>query len=83
MDFLGNVNVFHGRVERRPGAARSAGPRLSRASERHPAAAAGYARPHELDRRTTTKAADCGHNCTAVITTGSIVKLELHRSTAV
>jgi sulfate transport system ATP-binding protein len=77
MNFLGNVNIFHGRVEE--GRA-LLGP-LAVDYPEHPAAdprpAAGYARPHELDVGRT----ETGAGLWAILETanlaGAIVKLEL------
>ena len=77
MNFLGNVNIFHGRVEK--GRA-LLGP-LAVDYPEHAAAdskpAAGYARPHELDVART----DSGDGLWAILETanlaGAIVKLEL------
>jgi sulfate transport system ATP-binding protein len=77
MNFLGNVNIFHGRVEQ--GRA-LLGP-LAVDYPEHPAAdprpAAGYARPHELEvDRTETDAGLWAILETANLA-GAIVKLEL------
>ena len=77
MNFLGNVNIFHGRVEK--GRA-LLGP-LALDYPEHAAAesrpAAGYARPHELD----VARVDSGGGLWAILETanlaGAIVKLEL------
>ena len=77
MNFLGNVNIFHGRVEK--GRA-LLGP-IALDYPEHAAAesrpAAGYARPHELDVSRT----DTGGGLWAILEianlAGSIVKLEL------
>jgi sulfate transport system ATP-binding protein len=77
MNFLGSVNIFHGRVER--GRALLGPLALDypehAATESRPAA--GYARPHELDVART----DTGDGLWAVLETanlaGAIVKLEL------
>ena len=77
MNFLGNVNIFHGRVER--GRA-LLGP-LAVDYPEHASAvsqpAAGYARPHDLE----VAHADSGNGLWAILETanfaGAIVKLEL------
>ena len=77
MNFLGNVNIFHGRVEK--GRA-LLGPLAVDYPEHESAVsqpAAGYARPHELE----VARADTGNGLWAILETanlaGSIVKLEL------
>jgi sulfate transport system ATP-binding protein len=78
MDFLGHVNVFHGRVE--AGKAHL-GP-LSLDYPDHPNAdarpAAGYSRPHEIEvRRNDTGNGGLWATLRAVNAAGSVVKLEL------
>ena len=77
MNFLGSVNIFHGRVEK--GRA-LLGPLAVDYPDHESAVsqpAAGYARPHELD----VARADTGNGLWAILETanlaGSIVKLEL------
>ena len=77
MNFLGSVNIFHGRVE--DGKA-LLGP-ISLDSPEHAGAgsqaAAGYARPHELDVSRADDGGGLWARLSLVNTTGSIVKLEL------
>ena len=77
MNFLGNVNIFHGRVEQGRallGPLAVDYPEHSGADSRP---AAGYARPHELE----VARADTGNGLWAILETanlaGAIVKLEL------
>ena len=77
MDFLGNVNVFPGRIEQ--GKAVLSGPELASPRDAHPEArrAAVYVRPHELslqrDQSSTSLAARVVH----VNPTGARTKIEL------
>ena len=78
MNFLGNVNIFHGRVQEREGAARAAGARLPGASARRGARpAAGYARPHELDISRTDDGGGLWATVTDVRVVGAVVKIEV------
>ncbi|MEO8483655.1 MAG: sulfate ABC transporter ATP-binding protein [Acidobacteriota bacterium] len=78
MNFLGTVNIFHGRVE--SGQA-LLGP-IKMDYPEHPAAtpqpAAGYARPHELDLTRDDEGGGLWATLAEVNTTGAIVKLGLN-----
>ena len=77
MNFLGSVNIFHGRVEQ----GRAVLGPLSVDYPEHAAAdprpAAGYARPHELDVTRTDGGAGLWAVLSAVNFAGAIVRLEL------
>lgn len=77
MNFLGNVNIFHGRVE---GGRALLGP-LALDYPDHPDAApqpaAGYARPYELELGRREDGGGLWAGLTAINTAGGIVKLEL------
>ena len=77
MNFLGSVNIFHGRVE----SGRAVLGPLETDYPGHqsatPQAAAGYARPHELEVGRSDEGGGLWAQLTAVNTTGGIVKLEL------
>ena len=76
MNFLGSVNIFHGRVE----SGRAVLGPLALDYPEHqsatPQPAAGYARPHELAVGRTDDGGGLWAHLTAVNTTGSIVKME-------
>jgi sulfate transport system ATP-binding protein len=78
MSFVGNVNIFHGRVE--SGRARLGPLDLAYPSHPHPEAlpAAGYARPHELE---VDRVAGAGGGLWATLRhaspAGAVVRLEL------
>ena len=76
MNFLGSVNIFHGRVE----SGRAVLGPLALDYPEHqsatPQPAAGYARPHELAVGRTDDGGGLWAQLTAVNTTGSIVKME-------
>jgi sulfate transport system ATP-binding protein len=77
MNFLGSVNIFHGRVEN--GRA-FLGPIAIDAPEhagQPTRPATGYARPHELDLGRTETGGGLWARATAVNTTGGVVKVEL------
>ena len=78
MNFLGNVNIFHGRVEHGRALLGPLAVDYPEHSAAEPKAAAGYARPHELDVGRT----ETGGGLWAILETanlaGAIVKLELH-----
>jgi sulfate transport system ATP-binding protein len=79
MNFLGNVNIFHGRVEH----GRAVLGPLSVDFPDHPARdsrpAAGYARPHELEvTRTDQEGAGLWAVVAAISSAGAIVRLELN-----
>ncbi len=77
MNFLGSVNIFHGRVEN--GRA-FLGP-LAIDSPEHagqpPQPATGYARPHELDLGRTDTGGGLWAHVTDLNTTGAVVKVDL------
>jgi len=78
MDFLGNVNVFHGRVER----GKAVAPGLEVAYPEYPhdhgQDAAVYVRPHELEiRREKNGASSLEAKVLHVNPTGAMVKVEL------
>ncbi|MDI1482852.1 sulfate/molybdate ABC transporter ATP-binding protein [Polyangium sp. y55x31] len=78
MDFLGNVNVFHGRVER--GRAVVSGLSVAYPDYQHPEGrdAAVYVRPHELEvEPTPTEAGSLAAKVLHVNPTGSRTKVEL------
>jgi sulfate transport system ATP-binding protein len=77
MNFLGSVNIFHGRVEDGKamlGPISLDSPEYAGAGSQ---AAAGYARPHELDVSRADDGGGLWARLALVNTTGSIVKLEL------
>jgi sulfate transport system ATP-binding protein len=78
MNFLGSVNIFHGRVE--SGKALLGPIALDypdhTSAEAHPAA--GYARPHDLDLGRTDEGGGLWATLIEVNTTGGTVKLELN-----
>jgi sulfate transport system ATP-binding protein len=77
MNFLGNVNIFHGRVE----SGRAVLGPLAVDYPEHPSdtpvSAAGYARPYELAVGRADEGGGLWARLAAVSTTGGIVKLEL------
>jgi sulfate transport system ATP-binding protein len=77
MNFLGSVNIFHGRVE----SGRAVLGPLALDYPEHqsatPQPAAGYARPHELAVGRTDEGGGLWAQLAAVNTTGGIVKMEL------
>jgi sulfate transport system ATP-binding protein len=77
MNFLGNVNIFHGRVEQGRALLGPLAVDYPQHAAAEPKEAAGYARPHELDVTRT----DTGAGLWAILETanlaGAIVKLEL------
>ncbi|RPI55360.1 MAG: sulfate ABC transporter ATP-binding protein [Acidobacteria bacterium] len=77
MNFLGNVNIFHGRVEEGRALLGPLAVDYPQHATPEPKAAAGYARPHELDVART----ESGNGLWAILETanlaGAIVKLEL------
>ncbi len=77
MNFLGRVNIFHGRVEN----GRAVLGPLSVDSPEHtgapPQPATGYARPHELDLSRTDDGGGLWAMLIALNTTGIVAKLEL------
>jgi len=77
MNFLGNVNIFHGRVEEGRALLGPLDVDYPQHQAAEPKAASGYARPHELD----VARADSGNGLWAILETanlaGAIVKLEL------
>ena len=77
MNFLGNVNIFHGRVEKGRALLGPLALDYPEHAGAEPRPAAGYARPHELD----VARADTGGGLWATLETanlaGAIVKLEL------
>ncbi|MCC7007519.1 MAG: sulfate ABC transporter ATP-binding protein [Acidobacteria bacterium] len=77
MNFLGSVNIFHGRVE--SGQALLGPIALDYPDHADATArpAAGYARPHELDLSRSDDGGGLWATVTALHTTGGVVKLEL------
>jgi sulfate transport system ATP-binding protein len=77
MNFLGNVNIFHGRVEQGRALLGPLALDYPEHSASDPRPAAGYARPHELE----VARADTGDGLWAKLETanlaGAIVRLEL------
>src|ERR671912_289556 len=77
MNFLGNVNIFHGRVEQGRALLGSLAIDYPEHAGQDSRPAAGYVRPHELD----VARADTGDGLWAILETanlaGAIVKLEL------
>jgi sulfate transport system ATP-binding protein len=77
MNFLGNVNIFHGRVEKGRALLGPLAVDYPQHATPEPRPAAGYARPHELDVARTEN----GNGLWAILETanlaGAIVKLEL------
>jgi sulfate transport system ATP-binding protein len=77
MNFLGNVNIFQGRVEQGRALLGPLAVDYPEHVEAHPRPAAGYARPHELE----VVREDSGNGFWAILETanlaGAIVKLEL------
>ncbi len=77
MNFLGSVNIFHGRVEQGRALLGPLSVDYPQHSTPEPKPAAGYARPHELDVARTER----GNGLWAILETanlaGAIVRLEL------
>jgi sulfate transport system ATP-binding protein len=76
VNFLGNVNIFHGRVQ---GGTALLGPLAVPYPEHphdEPRTAAGYARPHELDISRTDDGGGLWATVTDVRLTGAVVKIE-------
>jgi sulfate transport system ATP-binding protein len=78
VNFLGNVNIFHGRVQ---GGTALLGP-LAVPYPEHPHAeprdAAGYSRPHELDISRTDEGGGLWATVTDVRLAGAVVKIEVN-----
>jgi len=78
VNFLGNVNIFHGRVQ---GGTALLGP-LAVPYPEHPHAeprdAAGYSRPHELDISRTDEGGGLWATVTDVRLSGAVVKIEVN-----
>jgi sulfate transport system ATP-binding protein len=77
VNFLGNVNIFHGRVQ---GGRALLGPLAVPYPEHphdEPRTAAGYARPHELDISRTEEGGGLWATVTDVRLAGAIVKIEV------
>ena len=77
MNFLGSVNIFHGRVENGRAVLGPLALDYPDHQSATPQPAAGYARPHELDVMRNDEGGGLWAELSAVNTTGSIVKLEL------
>ena len=78
MNFLGSVNIFHGRVEEGKALLGPLAVDTPSTPDATPQPAAGYARPHELDLgRTDDGGGGLWARLLQVNTTGGIVKLEL------
>jgi len=78
VNFLGNVNIFHGRVQ---GGTASFGP-IAVAYPQHPHTeardAAGYSRPHELDISRADEGGGMWATVTDVRVVGAVVKMEVN-----
>ncbi len=81
MTFVGNVNIFHGRVQRESGLLRdlAAGARTESHADRH--AAVGYCRPHELEISRVERGEGLWATVSDIRTTGALAKVELSDST--
>ena len=77
MNFLGSVNIFHGRVEAGRALLGPLALDYPDHAESTPHPAAGYSRPHELDLSRTDSGGGLWATLADVNATGSIVKLEL------
>jgi sulfate/thiosulfate transport system ATP-binding protein len=77
MNFLGNVNIFHGRVEQGRALLGPLAVDYPAHSEPEPRPAAGYARPHELEISRSDDGDGLWAALSAVNVAGAIVRLEL------
>jgi sulfate transport system ATP-binding protein len=77
MNFLGRVNIFHGRVESGRAVLGPIALDYPAHTSSTPQAAAGYARPHELSLGREDEGGGLWACLAAVSTTGSVVKAEL------
>jgi sulfate transport system ATP-binding protein len=77
MNFLGNVNIFHGRVEHGRALLGPLAVDYPEHAAAHPRPAAGYARPHELDIARTDSGGGLWASLEVANLAGAIVKLEL------
>jgi sulfate/thiosulfate transport system ATP-binding protein len=77
MNFLGSVNIFHGRVEDGKAILGPLALDYPELGDAGPRPAAGYARPHELDLGRSDEGGGLWARLVEVITTGGFVKLEL------
>jgi sulfate transport system ATP-binding protein len=77
MNFLGSVNIFHGRVEDGKALLGPIAVDYPEHSGATPQPATGYARPHELDLSRTEDGGGLWATLDAVSATGGIVKLDL------
>ncbi|MEO8069855.1 MAG: sulfate ABC transporter ATP-binding protein [Acidobacteriota bacterium] len=77
MNFLGSVNIFHGRVEDGKALLGPLALDYPEHPEPTPHAAAGYARPHELDLGRTDDGGGLWAKVVEVNTTGGVVKVAL------
>jgi sulfate transport system ATP-binding protein len=78
MNFLGRVNIFHGRVENGRAMLGPIDLDYPEHTSPTPQPAAGYARPHELSLgRDETESGGLWARVTALNTTGGVVKVEL------
>jgi len=78
MNFLGNVNIFHGRVEEGRALLGPLAVDYPEHASVQPHAAAGYSRPHELDLTRADEGGGLWARVGAINATGSIVKIELY-----
>jgi sulfate transport system ATP-binding protein len=77
MNFLGNVNIFHGRVESGKALFGPLALDYPDHQDAAPQPAAGYARPYELELSTSEDGNGLWAQLVEVITTSALVKLEL------
>jgi sulfate/thiosulfate transport system ATP-binding protein len=77
MNFLGHVNIFHGRVEDGKALLGPIAMDYPAHTDSVPHAAAGYARPHELDVTRSDEGGGLWARVTGLNTTGGIAKIEL------
>ena len=77
MNFLGNVNIFHGRVEQGRALLGPFSVDYPEHRAADPRPAAGYARPHELELTRTDEGGGLWATLSTITPAGAIVRLEL------
>jgi sulfate transport system ATP-binding protein len=78
LHFLGNVNIFHGRVQDGKALLGPLAVEFPEHQDTEPRTAAGYARPHELDvSRSDEQGGGLWASVQDIRTSGAVAKLEL------
>jgi sulfate transport system ATP-binding protein len=77
VNFLGNVNIFHGRVQRGKALLGPIAVPFPEHPHEESRGAAGYARPHELEVSRTEEGGGLWANVTDVRAVGALVKMEV------